>query len=206
MESTLLVSMTGFAFISALTPGPNNLLLMSSGALFGWQRSLPHLGGILLGFAILMTSAVFGLGSIVATWPWLVTIVRVIGASWLAWMSLRYFIASTRGPATDRSSSPAPISRPFRFLEGVLFQWVNPKALILVISAAGAYIALAESIVQRALIIVGVFFIAGLISCSLWMIAGDALNRLMSSGKSARYVNLGMGILILLTALHILLG
>ena len=206
MESTLLVSLTGFAFISALTPGPNNLLLMSSGALFGWQRSLPHLGGILLGFAILMTSAVFGLGSIVATWPWLVTIVRVIGASWLAWMSLRYFIASTRGPATDRSSSPTPISRPFRFLEGVLFQWVNPKALILVISAAGAYIALAESIVQRALIIVGVFFIAGLISCSLWMIAGDALNRLMSSGKSARYVNLGMGILILLTALHILLG
>jgi len=206
MDSTLLVSLTGFAFISALTPGPNNLLLMSSGALFGWQRSLPHLGGILLGFAILMTSAVFGLGSIVSRWPWLVTIVRVIGASWLAWMSLRYFIAGTLGPATDRNSSPAPISRPFRFLEGVLFQWVNPKALILVISAAGAYIALAESIVQRALIIVSVFFIAGLFSCSLWMIAGDALNRLMSSGKSARYVNFGMGILILLTALHILLG
>jgi threonine/homoserine/homoserine lactone efflux protein len=206
MESTLLVSLIGFAFISALTPGPNNLLLMSSGALFGWQRSLPHLGGILLGFAILMTSAVFGLGSIVARWPWLVTIVRVIGASWLAWMSLRYFVAGLRGPGTDRNSSPAPISRPFRFLEGVLFQWINPKALILVISAAGAYIALAESIVQRAMIIVGVFFIAGLFSCSLWMIAGDALNRLMSSGKSASYVNLGMGALILLTALHILLG
>ena len=206
MDTTLLVSLTGFAFISALTPGPNNLLLMSSGALFGWQRSLPHLGGILLGFAILMTSAVFGLGSVVAKWPWLVTIVRVIGASWLAWMSLRYFLAGVRGPATDTDTSPAPISRPFRFHEGILFQWVNPKALILVISAAGAYIALAESIVRRAMIIVGVFFIAGLFCCSLWMLAGEALNRLMSSGKSARYVNLGMGLLILLTALHILLG
>lgn len=206
MDTTLLVSLIGFAFISALTPGPNNLLLMSSGALFGWQRSLPHLGGILLGFAILMSSAVFGLGSVVAKWPWLVTVVRIIGAAWLAWMSLRYFLAGLRGPATDADSSPAPISRPFRFHEGVLFQWVNPKALILVISAAGAYIAIADSIVQRAMIIVGVFFIAGIVCCSLWMIAGDALSQLMSSGRSAKYVNLGMGILILLTALYILLG
>ncbi|MCH8072702.1 MAG: hypothetical protein IIA09_12180 [Proteobacteria bacterium] len=139
MNSTLLLSLAGFAFISAITPGPNNLLLMSSTALFGWQRSLPHLGGVLLGFAILMTSAVFGLGSVVAKWPWLVT-------------------------------------------------------------------AITDSIVQRAMIIVGVFFIAGVVACPIWMMAGDALSRYMSSGKSATYVNLGMGTLILLTALHILLG
>jgi threonine/homoserine/homoserine lactone efflux protein len=135
-----------------------------------------------------------------------VTIVRVLGAAWLTWMSVRYFLAGLRGPEATAQSRPAPISRPFRFHEGMLFQWVNPKALILVISAAGAYIAIAESIVQRLLIIVGVFFVAGLVSCSIWMIAGDVLNRYMSSGESARYVNLGMGILILLTALHILLG
>lgn len=205
MNSTLLVSLAGFAFISSITPGPNNLLLMSSGALFGWQRSLPHFGGILLGFAILMTCAVFGLGSLVAQWPWLVTVVRIIGASWLGWMSVKYFRAGLQRPATDSGSTPAPISRPFRFYEGVLFQWVNPKALILVISAAGAYIAIDESIVQRAMIIVGVFFVAGLISMSVWMIAGDTLNRYMSSGKSARYINFGMGGLILLTALYILL-
>jgi len=206
MNSTLLVSLTGFAFISAITPGPNNLLLMSSGALFGWQRSLPHLGGILLGFAILMTSAVLGLGSLVATWPWLVTIMRVLGATWLAWMSLQYLLVAIRGPSPESDSAPAPISRPFRFHEGVLFQWVNPKALIVGISAAGAYVAIAESIVERTLIIVSIFFVAGLLSSSLWMIAGDALNRYMSSGKSARYVNFSMGSLILLTALHILLG
>ena len=159
-----------------------------------------------MGFAILMTSAVFGLGSIVARWSWLVTSVRVLGAAWLAWMSLRYFLAALQGPAASATSSPAPISRPFRFLEGVLFQWVNPKALILVISAAGAYIAIADSIVRRAMIIVGVFFVTGVVSCSLWMIAGDALNRNMSAGKSATYVNFGMGTLILMTALHILLG
>ena len=206
MESALLVSLTGFAFISAVTPGPNNLLLMSSGALFGWRRSLPHLAGILLGFAILMTAAVFGLGSVVSQWPWLVTGVRVIGATWLGWMALMYFRNGVRGPAPSTKMSPAPISRPFRFVEGVLFQWVNPKALVLVISAAGAYIAIAESIIDRALIIVGVFVLCGLVSCSSWLLAGEALSRYLSSGKSARYVNIGMGILILLTALSILLG
>jgi len=206
MESTLLVSLAGFAFISAVTPGPNNLLLMSSGALFGWQRSLPHLAGVLLGFAILMTAAVFGLGSVVSQWPWLVTAVRILGSAWLAWMALKYLLIGIRGPAAVSGSSPTPISRPFRFHEGVLFQWINPKALILVISAAGAYVAIAESIVERTLIIVGVFFLAGVISCTCWLLAGDALNRYMSSGRSARYVNVGMGILILLTALHILLS
>ena len=206
MDTTLLVSMTGFAFVTAVTPGPNNILLMSSGALFGWQRSLPHLGGILLGFAILMSSAVFGLGSVVAQWPWLVTVVKIIGAVWLTWMSLRYFRAALQGPQPTAESSPAPISRPFRFIEAVLFQWINPKALILVISAAGAYIAVADSLMQRAMIIVGIFFLAGLVSGSLWMIAGNALNRYMSSGRSAKYVNFAMGALILLTALYILLG
>lgn len=206
MNSTLLASLAGFAFVSSITPGPNNLLLMSSGALFGWRRSLPHLGGILLGFAILMASAVFGLGSVVAKWPWLVTVVKLLGAAWLVWLSVRYLVAGLQGSAAAADAGPAAISRPFRFYEGVLFQWVNPKALILVLSAAGAYIAIADSTVERAMIIVGVFFVAGLFSCSLWMVSGDALKRCMSTGRSARYLSFGMGMLILLTALYILLG
>lgn len=206
MNSALLISLAGFAMISSITPGPNNLLLMSSGALFGWRRSLPHLAGVLLGFAILMMSAVFGMGSVVAKWPWLVTIVRLVGAGWLAWLATRYLVAAIRGPVAAEDTGPAPISRPFRFYEGVLFQWVNPKALILVLSGAGAYIAIADSTVKRAMIIVGVFFLAGLFSCSLWMISGDALNRYLSTGRSATYLNAGMGALILLTAVYILLG
>ncbi len=208
MDKALLVSLAGFAFISSATPGPNNLLLVSSGALFGWRKTLPLLSGILLGFAILMGSAVFGLGSVVARWPWLITIVRVLGAGWLAWLSVRFFVAAMKSQLQSQSvdNEHAPISRPLRFFEGVLFQCINPKALILALSSAGAYIAIAELPYQRVVIIVGVFFLAGLISCSTWMIAGDALNRYMSSGRSAKYVNFTMGIMILLTALHILLG
>ena len=65
MTFDLIPALAAFAFVSSITPGPNNLLLMSSGALFGWRRTVPHLAGIQLGFAVLMTAAVFGLGSLV---------------------------------------------------------------------------------------------------------------------------------------------
>lgn len=204
MDKALLLSLAGFAFVSSATPGPNNLLLVSSGALYGWRRTLPLLAGILLGFAILLASAVLGLGSIVAKWPQLVDIVRIMGAAWLAAMSVRFFLAAKETDGVERER--AALSRPFRFFEGVMFQWINPKALILALTSAGAYIALADLPVQRAMIIVGVFFVAGLVSCTTWMFAGDVLNRYMSGGRSARYVNLGMGTLILLTAIQILLG
>lgn len=206
MDNALFVSLVGFAFIAAGTPGPNNLLLMSSGALFGWRQTLPHLGGILLGFAVVMASAVFGLGTLVEKWPWLITVVRIVGATWLAWMSIRFFKAAVKADQTSSRVEEAPISRPFRFFEAVLFQWVNPKGIIAALSSAGAYISIAELAWQRAIIIVGVFFVAGLVACSGWMIAGDALNRYMSSGRSAPYVNAAMGILILATAFFILLG
>ena len=206
MDNALLISLIGFAFIASVTPGPNNLLLMSSGALFGWRRTIPHLAGVLLGFAVVMASAVLGLGTLVGRWPWLIVIVRVIGATWLIWMSLHFFRAAIRNVNTEARMENAPLSRPFKMYEAVLFQWVNPKAIILAISSAGAYIAIADFAWQRAIIIGSVFFVAGLISCSTWMVAGNALNRYMSSGKSAAWMNGGMGLLIVATAAIVLFG
>lgn len=206
MDTALFLSLIGFAFVSSITPGPNNLLLMSSGALFGWRRTLPHLGGILLGFAVVMTAAVFGLGSLVFRWPWLITAVRVLGAAWLLWLSLRYFRSALKNTDPASRIETAPISRPFRFFEAVFFQWINPKALIACLSAAGAYIAIAEQAWQRAVIMGGVFFVAGLIACTSWMVAGDVLRRLMSEGSSAKWANAGMGVLIVLTAGLVLFG
>lgn len=153
-----------------------------------------------------MSAAVFGLGSLVARWPWLITIVRVLGASWLAWMSLRFFKAAIRDAETESRMEAAPISRPFRLSEAILFQWVNPKAIIAALSSAGAYIAIADQAWQRAIIIAGVFCVTGMLACSIWTIAGDALNRYMSSGKFAKWVNTGMAMLILATAALILAG
>lgn len=206
MDTALFVSLIGFAFVSAGTPGPNNLLLMSSGALYGWRRTVPHLCGVLAGFAVVNASAVFGLGTVVDQWPWLITLVRIAGASWLAWLSVRYFRAAFAQKNDGEKTETATVSRPFRFIEAVLFQWINPKAIVTTLSGAGAYIAIANLAWQRALIIVSVFLVVGLIVCSAWMIAGDALNRSMTTGRSAPFVNAAMGILIVVTSIYILLG
>ena len=206
MDKALLISLIGFAFIASVTPGPNNLLLMSSGAVFGWRRTVPHLAGIQIGFAVLMAASVFGLGSLVARWPWLITVVRVLGATWLAWLSVRFFRSAIVDASPEASMDTAPISRPFRFFEAFAFQWINPKGIIAALSSAGAYIAIADIAWQRAVILVGVFMTTGTVACATWTVAGDALNRYMSSGKSAKWMNAGMGLLILATAALILLG
>lgn len=206
MDKALLVSLAGFAFINSATPGPNNLLLVSCSTLFGWRKTVPLLAGILLGFAIVLASAVLGLGTVVANWPWLVTVVRVAGALWLAYMSLRFFAVAFGHGAKTNDNGKAPLARPLRFFEGVMFQWINPKALVLALSSAGAYFAIADTAMLRAFIIVGVFFVTGLVSCTSWMFAGELLNRYLSTGRSARYINFLMGGLILLTAVHILSG
>jgi len=206
MDTALLISLIGFAFVSAGTPGPNNLLLMSSGALFGWRRTLPHLSGVLLGFAVVNASAVFGLGSVVDQWPWLISVIRIAGASWLAWLSVRFFRAAFVPQDGANQAADAPISRPFRFIEAVLFQWVNPKAIITTLSSAGAFIAIASAAWQRAIILVSVFFVVGLIVCSAWVIAGEVLHRYMTTGRAAPFVNAAMGLLIVVTSVYILIG
>ncbi len=206
MDTALFVSLIGFVFITSITPGPNNLLLMSSGALFGLRRTVPHLAGIQLGFATLITASVFGLGALVARWPWLITTLRVLGATWLVWLSLRFFRAAIKDTSTESRMEAAPISRPFRFVEALLFQWINPKGIVAAISTAGAYIAIAESPWQRVLILSGVFFLVGTLACTTWAIAGNTLSRYLSTGRSATWMNAAMGVLILATAALILFG
>lgn len=206
MDAALFISLVGFAFVASITPGPNNILLMSSGALFGLRRTVPHLAGIQFGFATLMTAAVFGLGELVDQWPWLINVVRLLGASWLVWLSLRFFRAAIQPARPGQHADSAPISRPFRFVEALLFQWINPKGIVATVSSAGAYIAIAEAPWQRAIILSGVFMIVGTLSCTTWTVAGGSLNRYLTTGTSAARMNLAMGILIVATAALILFG
>ena len=97
-------------------------------------------------------------------------------------------------------------SRPFHFYEAALFQWANPKALIMSVAAAGAYVGLSDSITVRALLICSTFMVAGALSATTWTIAGSTLNRMMSSGRSAQVLNIIMGTLLIGTALMILLA
>ncbi|PHS28678.1 MAG: hypothetical protein COA84_00345 [Robiginitomaculum sp.] len=204
MDITLFLSLLGFAFATTMTPGPNNFLLMSSGALFGWRRTVIHIIGVQLGFVAMLVASVFGLGVIMQNQPWLVTGVKVLGAIWLFWLALQFFIAARNMDKVSEISGIKARSRPFNLHEAALFQLANPKALVMSISSAGVYIGLADAAAMRALIIGGTFFCFGIVSSTTWTLAGSFLNRYMSSGRSAVILNLVMGLLLAATALVIL--
>jgi threonine/homoserine/homoserine lactone efflux protein len=206
LDPALIASLVGFCFVTCITPGPNNLLLMSSGALFGFRATLPHVAGIQVGFALIVAASVFGLGAVIDSWPWLLTVVKIGGASWLFWMASRFLRASVTSATRASESRIETISRPFRFYEAVLFQWVNPKAIVISLSAAGAYVSISDQVIERAMVIGGVFFAVGSFSSSSWLTLGGALNHWMSSGRQATAINAAMGMLLLATAIYVLVS
>lgn len=205
MDTPLFTSFVGIAFLASMTPGPNNLLLMSSGAMFGLKRTIPHICGVFIGFNILMLAAIFGLDVVLSKLPWLLTVVKIVGAAWLAWLGLKFLQTAFKTQGTETKNQKPARARPFKFYEAALFQWVNPKALIMSVALAGAYVGIAENIALRTTLICGTFLIFGLLSATTWAVAGSTLNRLMSSGQSAKTLNVIMGLLLMGTAVMILM-
>ncbi len=208
IDWALYIAFVGFAFSSAFTPGPNNFMLMSSGALFGFRRTIPHISGVAIGFNLVMLAALLGMGVVIEQFPWVLTVVKVAGATWLAWLGFKFFKAAflhnDDQKKAEPKTRPSKRSRPFKFYEAVLFQWVNPKGLIMALAAAGAYVGISSDFKLRVVIICATFLFMGFTSASTWAIAGSGLNRLMSQGRSAVVLNIIMGLLLLATAAMIL--
>ncbi|WP_300543225.1 LysE family translocator [Maricaulis sp.] len=206
MDMALWLSLVGFVFAMSYTPGPNNLMVMSSSALFGVRRTLPHWLGMNVGFNVMLVAAVFGLGELVLRFPVALVVVKAGGSLWLAWMAWQYAVAALNPlPAAARSAGQTR-TRPFRTYEAALFQWVNPKAMMMSVSAAGAYVALADTAPERAAIMVGTFLCFGAPAGLAWMFAGGTLKRFMGDPRWARILNAAIAGIILLTIALILLG
>ena len=197
MDLALYFSLVVFVISMSITPGPNNLMVMSSSMLFGFRATLPHWIGVNIGFSLLLLASVFGLGELVERFPQFLWVVKSVGALWLIWMSSIFMRAAINPKPIDETRSDT--SRPFRIHEGALFQLVNPKALLMTISASGAFIALAEAAAERALIMVPTFFIFGAPCGLLWMAAGGTLHKFLGDPAHARWINAVIALLLLFT-------
>ena len=207
INQILLTSLIGFAIVGSVTPGPNNLMVMASGAAFGWRRTVPHVlgimigAGIMVGFAVMMAAMNLGLGSLLAGLPALVWAVKIAGALWLLWLAFQLGRAALHTGAGGKG--PDPRARPMHFHEAVLFQWVNPKAWIMALAAAGAYVGLAPDHLLRTAIIVAVFAACSPVANGLWVSVGEGLHRLLSDAKAGRIFGLLMAALLAATAVSI---
>lgn len=196
MSLLSLIAMASFAFVTSVTPGPNNLMLLASGANFGFRRTLPHIVGISLGMALLLTCVLGGLGELFSRYPLLQLLLRIAGAGYLLWLSWKIL----RTPPCSLQPENAN-GRPFAWWQAVLFQFVNPKAWIMAITAVSSFTLSGEAYWLSGLALVLVFSVVNLPSVTVWAGFGTLLQQFLSSAARQIWFNRIMATLTALTVL-----
>jgi threonine/homoserine/homoserine lactone efflux protein len=189
MSAEIFAAMIAFAFVSSITPGPNNFMLLASGVNFGFRRTIPHMLGIGAGFLSLLLGVGFGLGALLTAYPALHTTLKAAGGLYLLYLAWR--IAMTR----ELGGGKGPGARPMTFLEAAAFQWVNPKAWVMAVSAMAIYTR-PEAPVSSVLLVAFAFAIVNLPSVSTWAGFGMALRGFLSDPVRLRWFNIVMALLL----------
>lgn len=184
-----------FCFSTSITPGPNNIMIMMSGAKFGLLKSMPHYLGICIGFNLMVFLVGIGLGEIFNQLPILHTGIKYLGTLYMLYLAVS-LIRSTEGlhGATEQS-------KPLTFIQAILFQWINPKAWIMAVGVIATYSAPNLNSVYQSLIITSVFFITGLPCIGSWFVFGIGISRYLSSKLHMKIFNIIMGILLIISIL-----
>ncbi|MDU8945904.1 LysE family translocator [Ovoidimarina sediminis] len=197
MTYDVLIALATFALVTSATPGPNNLMLMASGANFGFRRTIPHMLGIGIGFTLMVAVVGLGLAGMFDAWPALHTVLKGASVLYLLWLALK--IANASAPAGAGVSAGG---RPFTFLEAAGFQWVNPKAWAMALTAVTVYAPGRE--VWAVLLVAVIFGAINLPSVSTWTIAGQAIRRWLTNPGRLRVFNLTMALLLVLSLVPML--
>ena len=190
MSQPLLIAFVVFAAVMYFTPGPNNVMLLSSGLTHGFRRTLPHIAGITFGMGFMVAAVGFGLGTIFITYPVLQTILKYAGAAYL--VCLAAVIAMSGAAPSGRDNQRGPMT----FWGAAVFQWVNIKGWVMVIGTITAYAAIA-SFPWNIIIQTAICLVMGAVSTVAWAIFGSSLRPLLSSPMAVRAFNIVMAVLLL---------
>jgi len=196
MRQDVLYALILFCFVSGVTPGPNNMMLMSSGVNFGFRRTLPHLLGVVLGFSLMVALIGLGLDAIFTRLPQLLPIMRWAGAAYMLWLAWR--IANS-GPVRDGEAQ----GRPLGFFGAAAFQWINPKAWAIAISALTAYAVSDDYAISVAAVALAYLSI-GIPSSGAWVLFGTAMRKALSDPRRVPPFNLTMAALLVASIVPVL--
>jgi len=191
-----------FAFVASITPGPNNLLLMRSGASFGVRRSLKHLFGVQAGFVALVLLSHIGAAALLLAMPSAFGVLRWACAAYLIWLA--WLILRDARPRAPNATTPASASRPMRFVEGLVFQLINPKAWMMAVTVASAfYGGMAPSHFDLATAIVICIAIGGP-SMLVWTLWGASIDRVLHQPRARQLFSYAMALVVAGTAVWML--
>ena len=189
MSQPLLIAFVIFAAVMFFTPGPNNIMVMSSGLTYGFRRTLPHIAGVVFGFAFMVGAVGLGFGTVFIAFPVLQTILKYAGAAYLIYLAVMIAMA---GPPKPGEASRGPLT----FWQGAMFQWVNVKGWVAIIGTITAYAAIAKFPLNIVLQVV-IFLLMGTASITTWTLFGSALRPFLTSPLMVRVFNIAMALLLL---------
>src|SRR3977135_1003634 len=184
MSHSLLIAFVLFATVMFFTPGPNNIMLLSSGLTYGFRPTIPHIMGITVGFAFMIGAVGLGLGTVFIAYPVLQTILKYAGVAYLIYLAAAIALS---GPVTSGQDNRGPMT----FWGAAMFQWINVKGWVMVIGTITAYAGIAafpwNIAIQTALSL-----LMGTVSTVVWALFGSALRPLLRSHKAVRAFNIVM--------------
>lgn len=188
----LLMAFVLFAFVSSITPGPNNTMLLASGVNFGVRRSVPHALGVSIGFMVMVMAVGLGLGEVFKAWPMLYSVLRYAGAAYLLYLAWKI---ATSGPMSDSDRSER---KPISFWGAAAFQWVNPKAWVMAVGAITTYTP-AQGYLFNVVVIALIFALVNLPSVGIWVMFGSALRSLLQNPRWLMLFNVLMALLLVIS-------
>ena len=190
MSQSLLFAFVLFSTVMFFTPGPNNIMLLSSGLTYGFRRTVPHIAGITIGFAFMVGAVGVGLGAVFIAYPVLQTILKYLGVAYLVYLAA--MIAMSGPVEPDQEGGRGPMT----FWGAAMFQWINAKGWVMVIGTITAYAAIA-SFPWNIAIQVSLSLLLGVLSCTLWALFGTSLRPILRSRGAVRAFNIAMAVLLL---------
>ena len=186
---TLLASIFMFSFATSMTPGPNNLMLLSSGLTFGYKRTIPHIIGVIVGFPLMTICVGLGLGNFFKLYPITFVVLKVVGILYLLWLAWKIAHSTPKAKVQDENA------KPLKFFPILLFQWLNPKNWIKIITAMSVYVTSVDDALTQIIVISIIFLMTVIISSNSWALGGVVLNKFIKSHVGVRRFNVIMAIL-----------
>ncbi|MEI4234617.1 LysE family translocator [Roseovarius sp. D22-M7] len=197
MTLDLFTALATFALVTVITPGPNNIMLMTSGTNFGFVRTIPHMLGIALGFPLMVVCVGLGVMQVFDLWPLSYTLLKTVSVIYLLYLAWK--IANAVPPASAEADATGT---PLTFLQSAAFQWVNPKAWSMALSAITLYAAGRD---LAAVLWVGAVYVGvSAISTTSWTVLGQQLRRLLKRPARLRVFNRVMAALLVATLIPVL--
>ena len=186
MDGNVFLSAALFAVVTSFTPGPNNAMLLASGVNYGFRRTLPHILGITIGYAVMFAAVALGVGQIFAAEPKLYAALQIFSVIYMLWLAWKI---ATAGDANSASSR-----EPLTFLQAALFQWINPKGVAIAIAAANFL--KPESLAYDLPLMLALILFVSLTSASTWTLFGQGVRGVLGSARRRQIFNWTMAALL----------